>query len=187
MNRKKEIWMLTSLLALVGFSGVPFAHAATTQDTPVPFVVTENVNINNFVFTPVPIPQGMRLVIDYVSLSGAAQSSGGPVQPIVILDTQVSGGSDNLFYFGPSQSGTVSGQYYMSQPAVIYADTLNVSPAFAGFTPSFLSFNVVISGHLIPLTAGPVANPLGGRSGEPIVLPGIVAPPLEPSGGLSKK
>jgi hypothetical protein len=56
-----------------------------------------------------------------------------------------------LYYFGPNPSATTPGQYYFAQQTTIYADTLSLSPAFAGFTPTFMSFNVVISGHLISI------------------------------------
>ena len=146
-----------ALLAVLGkFYAPPLmaqVRAALVQDVDqparAPFQLTVPVNINNFNFTPVTIPTGQRLVIDYVSMSGAAQTAGSYVQPIVILSSSVAGGSSNLYYIAPEQSGTVPGQYYHTEKATIYADSLSVSPAFAGFTPSFMSFNVVISGHLI--------------------------------------
>jgi hypothetical protein len=120
----------------------------------------------------------MRLVIDFISLSGAAQSSGGPVQPTVILNSQVGGGASNLFYFSPPQSTTVTSQFYMSEKTVIYADSLSVGPAFAGYTPTFLVFNVVISGHLVSLSAVP-SVPVGTPVSRPAPMPGVVAPPLK--------
>jgi len=146
-----------ALLAVLGkFYAPPLmaqVRAALVQDVDqparAPFQVTVPININNFTFTPVSIPAGKRLVIDYISMSGAAQTAGTDLQPIIILSSSVAGGSTNLYYIAPQQSGTVPGQYYHTEQATIYADTLNVSPAFAGFTPSFMAFNVVISGHLI--------------------------------------
>ena len=174
----RKFWMVARLCALVGVLAVTSAHPVAAQDFPIPFVVTVPVNVNNFTYTPVAIPQGMRLVIDYMSLSGAAQSSSGPVQPIVILNTQVAGGTSNLFYFEPSPSATVSGQYYMSEKTVIYADSLNVSPAFSGYTPTFLAFNVVISGHLVSLAPQP-SEPVAVPVSRPAPMPGVVAPPLK--------
>ncbi len=167
--------MVARLFAVAGVLGVSSAHRVAAQDVPIPFVVTEQVNVNNFTNTTVAIPQGMRLVIDYISLSGAAQSNSGPIQPVVILNAQLDGGASNAFYFEPPQSATVSGQYYLSEKTVIYADSLTVGPAFSGYTPSFLVFNVVISGHLIPLPSDPppVVGPLVNR---PVSMPGIVAP-----------
>jgi hypothetical protein len=43
-------------------------------------------------------------------------------------------------------------QLYFAQPVKVYADTLNVEPAFAGYTPYTYVFNVAISGHLVPTT-----------------------------------
>jgi hypothetical protein len=145
------------LLAVLGkFYAKPVlaqVRAALVQDVDqparAPFQVTVTVNVDNFVETPVPIPAGKRLVVDFVSLSGAAQTAGPYIQPIVVLTSTVAGGANNSYYFGPTQSTTAPGQYYLNQPATIFADTLAASPAFAGYTPTFLGFNVVISGHLI--------------------------------------
>jgi len=116
------------------------------------FQVTVPVNINNFVYTPVTIPTGQRLVIQSVSLSGAATTTGGYVQPIVILNTSIGGGSTNSSYFAPNPSVTDSSQYYGQYATTLYADKLGVGPAFAGYTPNFLGFNVVITGYLVDLT-----------------------------------
>ena len=119
------------------------------QPARAPFQVTVPVNVNNFVYTPVPIPAGQRLVIEYVSISGAAQSSSGPVQPIVLLASSVANNSGATFYMAPPANSLLPTQFYHSEPAVIYADALAVGPAFSGYTPSFMVMNVVISGHLI--------------------------------------
>jgi hypothetical protein len=119
-----------------------------------PFQTTVTINIETcFCYTSVPIPAGKRLVIQDVSLSGAAQTAGSYIQPIIILDLTLSG-NNNLRYFAPNQSTTTPGQYYADFPTTAYADQLNVSPAFAGYTPTFDSFNVVITGYLIPAPAG---------------------------------
>ena len=157
---KNRLMGLAGSLALVAVLGKFYvppllaqARAALVQDIDqparAPFQATVTVDISNFNFTPVTIPAGQRLVVDYVSMSGAAQTTGAYVQPIVILSSTLSGGSQNLYYFSPDQSSVAPGQYYRAQQTTIYADTLNVSPAFAGYTPSFMTFNVVISGHLI--------------------------------------
>lgn len=85
------------LLAVVGkFYAPPVlaqVRAALVQDVDqparAPFQVTVNADIKNFTFTSVPIPSGKRLVIDYVALEGAAQTTGAYVQPIVILESSV--------------------------------------------------------------------------------------------------
>jgi hypothetical protein len=159
---KNKLLTFAGVLALVGVLGKFYAppllaqaRAALVQDVDqparAPFQVTVPVNINNFNFTPVSIPAGHRLVIDYIAMAGAAQTTGADIQPIILLSSSVAGGSNNLYYIAPQQSGTVPGQYYHTEKATIYADSLSVSPAFAGFTSSFMSFNVVISGHLITL------------------------------------
>ena len=114
-----------------------------------PFQVSVPINITNFVYTPVAIPAGKRLVIDYISFSGAAQTSGAYVQPILLLDVGVANNPSVVYYLGSNPSATAPGQYYHSETATIYADTLSVAPAYAGYTPSFMGFNLVITGHLI--------------------------------------
>jgi hypothetical protein len=146
------------LLAVLGkFYAKPvFAQvrAALVQDVDqparAPFQATVTVNaLTNFNYTTVSIPAGKRLVVDMVSMSGAAAGTGGSIQPIIILSSNVAGNPNALFYFAPSPSATLPEQFYSSQPTNIFADSLQVGPAFAGFSPSFMTFNVVISGHLI--------------------------------------
>jgi hypothetical protein len=146
MRNKLSTLAGTFVLGVLGFC---LTQPAAAQTAPVPFVVTVPINITNFNFTQVTIPTGKRLVVDYVSMSGAAQTLGTDVQPIIILAATLHGGTENLFYFAPPQDHDVPGQYYDHEQTAIYADTLYASPAFAGFTPSFMSFNLVISGHLI--------------------------------------
>ena len=119
------------------------------QPARAPFQATVELNINNFTYTAVPIPAGQRLVIEYVSISGAAQSGSGPIQPIALLSTTVAGNAAATFYIAPPSNSLLPTQFYHAEPTAIYADTLEVGPAFAGYTPSFMVLNVVISGHLI--------------------------------------
>lgn len=149
---------LVSLSAIGNFSAPSLmaqARPALVQDTDqaarAPFQATVSVNINNFNYTPVSIPSGFRLVIDFVSLSGAAQTAGPYVQPIILLNTSVAGNANAVYYIGPQQSGTAPGQYYHDEKVAIYADSLLVGPAFAGYNPTFMAFNVVISGHLVKI------------------------------------
>jgi hypothetical protein len=116
------------------------------------FQVTVPIDITNFTFTTVTIPAGQRLVIQDISLSGAAQTNGPYVQPIILFSSTLGTDAANLRYFGPSPSATDPGQYYADYPTTLYADTLSVSPGFAGYTPTFMSFNVVITGYLVDLT-----------------------------------
>lgn len=122
----------------------------TDQAARAPFQVTVPININNFNYTSVTIPAGKRLVVDFISMSGAAQTTSGPyLQPIVILNVGVAGNPSVLNYFAPTQSASDPGQYYYTTSTTIYADSLSVGPGFAGYSPSFLAFSVVITGHLI--------------------------------------
>lgn len=145
--------ILTGTLALCGTLATLLpsqVQAQTNADiTNHAFAVTVPININNFTFTPVAIPAGKRLVIQNVSLSGAAETTGAYVVPIIILAATLGSESQNLYYYAPTPYPTDPSQYYLSQPTTVYADTLYASPAFAGFTPSFMSFNVVITGYLV--------------------------------------
>jgi hypothetical protein len=141
-------------LALLGaFAALTPVNLAAQAYNPAlnAFQVTVPVNIDNFVFTPVTIPTGYRLVIQDVSLSGAAQTTGAYVQPVVILSSTLGTGAANERFFAPNPSATAPSQYYGDYSTTLYADTLSVSPAFAGFTPSFMSFNVVITGYQVEL------------------------------------
>jgi hypothetical protein len=103
----------------------------------------------------VAIPQGQRLVIDFVTINGVVQSGSGPVQPSVILASTLNGGPQTQFWLQPGPSPVNlpgENQLYLAQPVKIYADTLYVLGACAGYSPSFYSLNVSISGHLVPIT-----------------------------------
>jgi len=157
---KNKLLTLAAALVLLAVVGKFYAkpvmaqiRATLTQDVDQParqpFQVSVPVNFQNFTQTNIPIPAGKRLVIDYISLNGAAQTSGAYIQPIVLVTAGVAGNQAVSYYFGPNPSTTTPGQYYASYPVTIYADSLNVSPAFAGYTPIFDTFEVNISGHLI--------------------------------------
>jgi hypothetical protein len=127
-------------------------HAQTNADIARnAFAVTVPINVNNFNYTPVTIPAGKRLVVQNVSLSGAAQTDGPYVVPIIILSASINSASANLHYYAPTPYPTDPSQFYASLPTTVYADTLSVSPAFAGYTPTFMAFNVVITGYLVDL------------------------------------
>lgn len=155
-NRLLKIAGTLALLVVLGkFYAKPLYAAVTAmvqdvdQPARAPFQATVEVNVNNFNYTAVPIPAGMRLVVDYISMSGAAQTAGPDIQPIVTLSSSVAGSPTATYYIAPEQSGTVPGQYYHTEKTTIYSDSLSVGPAFAGYEPTFLALNVVISGHLI--------------------------------------
>jgi len=147
--------ILACALALLGTFAVftpANLHAQTNADIAKnAFQTTVPISITNFNFTVVPIPAGKRLVIQNVSLSGATQTEGPYVQPIIILSTTLGSGTANLRYFAPLEDPKVPGQYYQDFETTVYADTLTASPAFSGYTPSFMSFNLVITGYLVDL------------------------------------
>lgn len=180
----RKLWKVSGCIILLSGLGVSHAQTTSTQDVPDPFVTTVQVDaVNNFNYTPVAIPSGKRLVVDYVSMSGAASGNGGAIQPIVILDATLIGGAQNLFYFAPPVNTQLNTQYYMAQNTEIFADgTLLVGPAFAGFSPNFDTFNVVITGHLIanpPSQKGPPISPLGAEAAHTraeLAKIGITAP-----------
>lgn len=157
---KGKIGTFSGLVLLLGILGVCCTQFAAAQDGRDPFVTTVVVNpLTNFNYTPVTIPTGKRLVVDYVSISGAAQSANGPIQPIAILNATLTGGSANLFYIAPPADAALPSQFYLNEKTVIYADSLEIGPAFAGYSPSFMILSVVISGHLIPIPKTPPTPP----------------------------
>jgi len=104
---------------------------------------------------PVTIPAGQRLVIDFVAVNGVAQSNSGPIQPSIIFYSTLTGGGSASYYLQPAPSPVTvpgTGQVYLAQPVKIYADNLTVGGGYAGYSPSFFSFNVNISGHLVPIS-----------------------------------
>jgi hypothetical protein len=153
--RKLTLALLGSFVVLTSANLL----AQTTDPALNAFQVTVTIDISNFTYTAVPIPAGQRLVIQDISLSGAAQTNGAYVQPIILFSSTLGTEASNLRYFGPSPSATTPGQYYADYPTTLYADTLSVGPAFAGYTPTFMSFNVVITGYLVNLTPSQVCPP----------------------------
>ncbi len=112
-----------------------------------PFQVTVPISMNNFVFTPVAIPAGQRLVIDHISYYGNA--SGPNMQPLIELYVGVGNGPAAFYLFASDPSPAVPGQYYHNENATIYADSLQLAPAYGGNNPNAFSFFVTITGHLI--------------------------------------
>ncbi len=172
MNFAKRVLMFLCFVVLVAAVVSVLAPKAThalvatlvqvtnTSANPVP---THSMDAQNafqtsfalgFDSVPVTIPSGQRLVIDFVSISGDAQSVGGPIQPDIIFNSTLTGGGSASYYLEPGSSPINipgEGQVYLAQPVKIYADTLNVSGGYAGYAPSFFSFTVNISGHLVPI------------------------------------
>ena len=157
---KNKLLILAAALLVLGVIAKFYAEpvmaqvrAALTQDVaqpaPAPFQVTVAVNVDNYTLTAVPIPAGKRLVIDSISLNGAPPTSGAYVQPVVLVTAGVAGNRNVSYSFGPDPSTARRGYYSASYPTAIDADSLYLSPAFTGYTPTFDSFNVSISGHLI--------------------------------------
>jgi hypothetical protein len=142
--------VFTGLMLLFGTLALILPTKSNAQAFGTPFQTTVQININNFVYTPITIPHGKRLVIQNLNLSGEA-SADPYVQPIVLLNSTINGGASINYYFAPSVSTVDPTQYYANYPLTIYADTLQVSPAFAGYTPFSLAFNVVITGYLVPI------------------------------------
>ena len=141
---------VTSLVTVANTAANPVPTQA--MDAQTAFQVDLTVGFNGQTVT---IPQGQRLVVDFVAIHGVAQSTGGPIQPSIILSSTLNGGPQASYYLQPGPSAVnIPGenQLYLAQPVKIYADTLYVSGAFAGYSPSFYSFGVTISGHLVPIS-----------------------------------
>jgi len=124
----------------------------TDEPARAPFQTTVSLNYStSTLFASVPIPSGKRLVIDYVSVNGAAASNSGPIQPVIILESAVAGSPAVSYYLTQTQSPLVTTQFHSAAPMTIYSDTLAVAFGFSGYTPSFAVFNVSISGHLVSI------------------------------------
>ena len=172
MKRFGKVLVLT--LGIIGLSlilGIATSHevraavsalvtVANTAANPVPIQSVDAKNAFQTDFNlllspqPVAIPVGQRLVVEFVSISGIANSLSGAIQPSIILQSSLSGGGSASYYLQPGPTpvnipGT--NQLYFAQPVKVYADNLTVSPAYAGFAPYTFTFNVAISGHLIPV------------------------------------
>ena len=135
----------------------------TVANTPANPVPTQSVDAKNAFQVdlnlglspqPIAIPVGQRLVVEFVAISGIANSLSGAIQPSIILQSSLNGGGSASYYLQPGPTPVNipgANQLYLAQPVTVYADTLNVSPAYAGFAPFTFTFNVAISGHLIPV------------------------------------
>jgi len=172
MKRVGRIALLT--LSVIGLSlilGVATSRSVraavsalvTVSNTPANPVPTQAVDAKNaFEETlslglspqPISIPAGQRLVVDFITISGIADSLTGPIQPTIILQSSLNGGGSASYYLDPAPSPVNipgANQLYLAQPLTVYADNLTVSPAYAGFPPYTFIFNVAISGHLVPV------------------------------------
>jgi|ERR1035438_929000 hypothetical protein len=172
MKRFGRIFILTlSVVVLSLILGIATSHRVraavsalvTVSNTPANPVPVQGVDAKNAVqydlelgLTPqsITIPTGQRLVVDYVSITGIAQSSSGPIQPSIILASSLNGGTSASYYLQPGPTAVNipgANQLYLAQPVTVYADSLTVEPAYAGFAPSTFIFNVSISGHLVSI------------------------------------
>ncbi len=133
---------------------------ANTSANPVPtqgvdaknaFQTSFNLQLNPQAIT---IPAGQRLVVDFITVSGIADSLSGPIQPTIILQSSLNGGGSASYYLDPAPSPVNipgANQLYLAKGLTVYADSLTVSPAYAGFAPFTFTFNVSLSGHLVPM------------------------------------
>src|ERR1700710_2026805 len=100
---KTKLHTFAASLMLLAVAGTFCAKPAMAQARPTlvqntdeparaPFQTTISLNFSTgTVFVSVPIPSGKRLVIDYVSVAGAAASNTGAIQPVIILESSVAG------------------------------------------------------------------------------------------------
>jgi hypothetical protein len=157
---KHKLLILAGVLAVVavlgGFYGKPVAaeiRGLLVQDVDQPARANFQWTFSFTADTPdqtVTIPNGYRLVIDYVNVNGDAVGNGGGIQPEIVLYTPAS----NLlpqYYLYLQQSATDSTQFSGSWPVTIYADTLKVGTGYAGYPPEAGNFGLraTISGHLV--------------------------------------
>jgi len=149
---------VTAVVALVSLAGPrrAFADAVSAvlmrdADLPArqPFQATVIVSLNNFRNQPVKIPDGKRLVLEYVTIAG--ETCCGSSQPLILLNASLGGGTATTFYLQPVQSDVAQNQFYKSEMMKVYADQLSVGFGWSGNSPSQLVSNVALSGHLIDL------------------------------------
>ena len=133
---------------------------ANTSANPVPTQAVDAKNAFQVDFNlglspqPISIPAGQRLVVDFITISGIADSLNGPIQPSIILQSSLTGGGSASYYLQPGPTPVNipgANQLYLAQALTVYADSLTVSPAYAGFAPFTYTFNVSLSGHLVPV------------------------------------
>ena len=116
-----------------------------------PFQATVIVSLNNFRNQAVAIPNGKRLVVEYVTIAGGTCC--GSTQPLILLNASLGGAAATTFYLQPVQSEVAQNQFYKSEMMKVYADQLTVGFGWSGGSPSQLVSNVAISGHLIDVAA----------------------------------
>jgi len=162
---KNKLHTFAAAMMLLAVAGIFCAKPAMAQARPTlvqntdeparaPFQTVVNLSYTtNTLYVSVPIPTGKRLVIDYVSVSGDANSDAGKIQPYIILTSSVASQANAQFFLSLNQSPLETTQFSSAGPMTIYADTLAVSFAYAGFTPSFANLSVAISGHLVSIVA----------------------------------
>ena len=98
----------------------------------------------------ITIPQGQRLVVEFVTSDCLVNSGQGTTQPVVQLQSDLFGGAGASYIFNLVPS-PVQGQFYSAQPAKIYADSLFVAIGYSGTAPVSNSCGVAVSGHLVPV------------------------------------
>ena len=161
MSAKRLLWAAAAVAAVVGLVclGGPrraFADAVSAvimrdADLPArhPFHAQIIVNLSNFKNQPVPIPEGKRLVVEYVTIAGGACCG---IQPLILLNASVGSSTATTYYLQPAQSDLAQGQFYKSELVKIYADQLTVGFGWSGSNPNGLAANIALSGHLVDIT-----------------------------------
>ena len=103
----------------------------------------------------IAIPAGYRLIVEEVNIAGSAGGTSGPVQPIVLTYPATAAHGQSSYYFSTNPATLLAGvedQFYADFPVHQYAETFSVGLGYAGYTPSYIDFNVSVSGHLIAIT-----------------------------------
>ena len=148
INRIVVTGLLAVCCTLATFLPSQVQAQTNTDITKDAFAFSTTITITNFNFTVIPIPAGKRLVVQNVNMSGGAIAN--PyVVPIVLFVSTLGSEPSVYHYFAPPKNLQDSTQFYEDKQTTIYADQLSVSPAYAGFTPSFMSFNVTVEGYLV--------------------------------------
>lgn len=145
------------MLAILGTPGaMAQTRPALVQDTDqaarAPFQVALHFDLYTvFDRIKVSIPSGYRLVVDYVTIGGVAKTSRDFTQPLLYLSSSIAGAAFENYLIAPQQAGS-SQYYYRTEKPIIYADSLYVSPSYDGDSPSTMTLDVVLSGHLVKIS-----------------------------------
>ena len=99
---------------------------------------------------PVAIPEGKRLVIESIVLSGSVIAPSGPSRALITFNAGL-GGSGTSCTFGVPPVPNLPEQVEAVIPVKLYADQLSLGIGYTGANPFMMTIGVWISGYLVTL------------------------------------